>query len=77
MFKVISIYAEQEIRGTTIAAAKCDMNYSFKVVLQGVNQKFWEDNVLEELGKIKTELRRSASPTHMGFRRHCESSVRT
>ena len=52
MFKVISIYAEQEIRGTTITATKCDMNYSFEVALQGVNQKFWEDDVLEELGKI-------------------------
>ena len=76
MFKVISMYVEQEIGKTTITAAKCDMNYSFKVVLQGVSQKFWKD-VLEELGKIRTELGQSTFPTQMGSRRHSESSGRT
>ena len=38
---------------------------------------FWEDDVLEELGEIRIELRQSAIPTQMGSRRHCESTGRT
>ena len=29
---------------------------------------FWEDDVLEELGEIRIELRQSAIPTQMGSR---------